>query len=149
MLDSRNSSMPSFIMLLITFSIVFTFEIGRKLLGSYLSVLSISLISFFLLRKSFTNTIIGLLLSNRKIDAVRELEKKSALSAEEIEKKLDEVPISQNTVEDKQVKELVGKKTVPAYELTSQESLWLSENTPTFGSYRFDVIGTKEELFLN
>ena len=95
---------------------------------------------------TFTNTIIGLLLSNRKIDAVRELEKKSALSAEEIEKKLDEVPISQNTVEDKQVKELVGKKTVPAYELTSQESLWLSENTPTFGSYRFDVIGTKEEL---
>ena len=95
---------------------------------------------------TFTNTIIGLLLSNRKIDAVRELEKKSTLSAEEIEKKLDEVPVSQNNVENKQVKDLVGKKTVPAYVLTSQESLWLSENTPTFGSYRFDVIGTKEEL---
>ena len=95
---------------------------------------------------AFTNTIIGLLLSNRKIDAVRELEKKSVLSAEEIEKKLDQVPVSQNSVEDTKVKELVGEKTVPAYELTSQERLWLSENTPTFGSYRFDVVGTKEEL---
>ena len=93
-----------------------------------------------------TNTITGLLLSNRKTDAVRILEKNSTLSAEEIEKKLNEVPVSQNSVVDPQIKNLVGEKTIPAYELTSQERLWLSENTPTFGSYRFDVVGTKEEL---
>ena len=95
---------------------------------------------------AFTQTIINLLLSNRKVDAVRLLEQNSTLSATEIETKLNEVPVSQNTVEDKKIKELVGSNTVPAYELTSQESLWLSENTPTFGSYRFDVVGTKEEL---
>ena len=95
---------------------------------------------------TLTNTITGLLLSNRKTDAVRILEKNSTLSAEEIEKKLNEVPVSQNSVVDPQIKNLVGEKTIPAYELTSQERLWLSENTPTFGSYRFDVVGTKEEL---
>ena len=95
---------------------------------------------------ALTNTIIGLLVSNRKVDAVRVLEQNSTLSAEEIEKKLNEVPISQSSVENEEVKKLVGEKTVPAYELTSQERLWLSENTPTFGSYRFDVVGTREEL---
>lgn len=96
---------------------------------------------------ALTQTVIGLLLGNRKSEAARLLEKNSNQSAAEIEKKLDEVPISQNNVVDPQTKKLVGNKTIPAYELLSeQEKLWLSENTPTYGSYRFDVIGTKEEL---
>jgi N-acetylmuramoyl-L-alanine amidase len=95
---------------------------------------------------TLTQTVVGLLLGNRKVEAVRLLEKNSNQSAAEIEKKLNEVPVSQSNVVDPQTKKLVGNKTVPAYELTSQERLWLSENTPTSGSYRFDVIGTKEEL---
>tara|TARA_Y100001972_G_scaffold108362_1_gene138322 strand:- start:527 stop:1981 length:1455 start_codon:yes stop_codon:yes gene_type:complete len=96
---------------------------------------------------SLTQTIINLLLANRKVDAIRILERNSTLSPTEIEKKLDEVPVSQNSVVDSQVKDLVGNKSVPNYELlSSQERLWLGENTPTFGSYTFDIIGTKEEL---
>jgi len=96
---------------------------------------------------TLTQTVVGLLLGNRKVEAARLLEKNSNQSAAEIEKKLNEVPVSQSNVVDTQTKKLVGDKTVPAYELLSeQEKLWLSENTPTFGSYRFDIIGTKEEM---
>lgn len=91
--------------------------------------------------------VIKLLLSNRKREAVQVLEKLSGVSADTIEEKIKDVPISLKEVVNEEDAEVIGTKTTPDYELVEQEKKWEGADTPVNGNvYTFDIVGSKEEL---